>query len=258
LFYQSVSRNLIENTFREYKKLGVLVKNARRAGRLDWEFIEDRTRNLHSLSTWDNAAEILESAADSFRVDLWATQDTRPEIWVEKAALVGVIEVVAKRFRVPYFACIGFNSESEIWRAGHCRVQQANAAGQGFSVLHLADHDAGGLDMTRDNAERLKLFSENGDFEVHRVALNMDQIERYKLPPNTAKTTDSRAEAYIAKHGASSWELDALDPAVIDELITNEIEMLIDPEKWQAALEREAHERARLHRVAKRWKGGAR
>ena len=46
LFYQFVSRALIPNTQKDYKRLGDVIKNARRAGLLDWESIEDRTRNM--------------------------------------------------------------------------------------------------------------------------------------------------------------------------------------------------------------------
>ena len=47
----------------------------------------------------------------------------------------------------------------------------------------------------------------------------MPQIERYNPPPNPAKVTDTRAKAYIAEFGNESWELDALEPRVIADLI---------------------------------------
>jgi hypothetical protein len=39
--YQFVSRALIPNTQQDYKRLGDVVKNGRRAGLIDWEAIED-------------------------------------------------------------------------------------------------------------------------------------------------------------------------------------------------------------------------
>jgi hypothetical protein len=85
--------------------------------------------------------------------------------------------------------------------------------------------------MTRDNDDRLALFARER-IDVRRIALNMDQVQQYNPPPNPAKITDSRATDYIRKHGHTSWELDALQPQVLDTLISDEIETLIDPNVW--------------------------
>jgi hypothetical protein len=253
LYYQFVARDIVPNSQREYDRIGSIVNDARLAGRLDWHAIEDRTRNLEQLSTWDSPKDILEATAQQFRYDWWDSQPVRIEIWVEKEALVGVIERVANRYRLPHFACRGYTSQSEIWRAGR-RYIEHNERGQPVKVLHLGDHDPSGIDMTRDNAERLALFSENGDVEVERLALNADKVARYNPPPNPAKIKDSRAAGYIRKFGNQSWELDALDPAVIDGLISTHVEMYIDHDNWERAKEREAQARKRISAMAKRWK----
>src|SRR6185295_4699456 len=72
LYYQFVSRDLIANKTTEYKRLGSIINDARLAGLIDWSAIEDRTRNLASLSHWDNPSDIVTSAANSYRVDKWA------------------------------------------------------------------------------------------------------------------------------------------------------------------------------------------
>jgi hypothetical protein len=253
LYYQFVARDIVSNTMQEYKRIGSVVNDARLAGRLDWDAIEDRTRNLEQLSTWDSPKDILEATAKQFRFDWWDSQPVRIEIWVEKEALVGVIERVAYRYRVPYFACRGYTSQSETWRAGQ-RFIEHNEHGQPVKVLHLGDHDPSGIDMTRDNDDRLQIFSENGDVEIIRLALNEDQVHRYRPPPNPAKLTDSRAVGYIKKFGDKSWELDALDPKVIDDLISGEIENHIDTEAWDTAKEREKNARERIAKMAKNWK----
>lgn len=253
LYYQFVARGLCANTMQEYKRIGSIVNDARVAGRLDWDAIEDRTRNLEKLATWDSPKDILQSCADQFRYDWWDSQPVRVEVWVEKEALVGVIERVAYRFRCPYFACRGYASQSEAWRAAQ-RFVEHNDRGQPVKVLHLGDHDPSGIDMTRDNDDRLRLFSYSGDVEVIRLALNEDQVRRYNPPPNPAKMSDSRAEDYVRKFGNESWELDALDPAVIDQLISDAIEGFIDDEPWQEAKLREAAARKRISALAKKWK----
>jgi hypothetical protein len=101
LFYQFVSRPALglANTFDDYKWLGRTVTDARRAGLIDWDAIEDRTRNVHRLPTWDDPPEIVASCAEQYREDLWASQRYRPEIWIEKDALTGVIEEVCDELR---------------------------------------------------------------------------------------------------------------------------------------------------------------
>lgn len=253
LYYQFVARDHIQNTIKDYKNLASLINDARLAGLIDWEAIEDRTRNLEKLSTWDSPRDILEGCAKQFRFDYWDNQEFVVEIWVEKEALVGVIERIAFKYRCPYFACRGYASQSELWRAGQ-RFSNYGDMGQKVIVLHLGDHDPSGIDMTRDNTERLELFSNGAALEIIRVALNKDQVLKYNPPPNPAKMTDTRATDYVAKHGRYSWELDALDPRTIDDLISAEIEPYIDQDKWNAAKEREKKAREKLARLAKNWK----
>lgn len=253
LYYQFVARAIIENTMQSYKRLGSVINDARLAGRLDWDAIEDRTRNLETLGHWESPKQILEATAAQFRFDRWENQDTRVEVWIEKEALVGIIEPICNKLRVPYFACRGYTSQSEAWAAGQ-RFAEYNDRGQSVVVLHLGDHDPSGIDMTRDNGERLNLFSNDGDVRIMRLALNFDQIQRYKPPPNPAKITDSRAVGYIKKHGRSSWELDALEPSVISEMIEDHVWNHVDTDRWETAVAREKEARARILKMAKNWK----
>jgi len=65
-------------------------------------------------------------------------------------------------------------------------------------------------------------------FEVRQIGLTMEQIKEYRLPHNPAKMTDSRSAKYVAKFGQKSWEVDALEPSAIVDIITNEFSGLID------------------------------
>lgn len=251
LYYQFVARALIDNAQSEYKRLGVVVKNGRRAGLIDWDAIEDRTRNVRRLSAWQDPSGIIEDCAQQYCEDLWESQAFRPEVWIEKDALLGVIEGVCDEFRVPYFACRGNNSESEQYKAGK-RFEDHLACGLIPIVLHLGDHDPNGLDMTRDNRDRLAMFARE-DVEVRRLALNMDQVERYRPPPNFAKENDTRYAAYARQFGRNCWELDALDPTVIADLIRAEIESLTDAEAWNLAKAQEDANRALLGDASRNW-----
>lgn len=86
LYYQFVARQVIANDDKEYGRLGRTIVDARRAGLVNWGHIEDRTRELSASPHWETPAEILYSAATSYREDPWDCQGRRLEVWVEKAA----------------------------------------------------------------------------------------------------------------------------------------------------------------------------
>ncbi len=251
LYYQFVARDLIENTQRSYKRLGKIINDGRLAGSIDWDSITDRTRNLQSNSHWSSPESIIDSAAAGYEIDKWADQGKRVEVWIEKDALVGVIEAVCQQNDVPFFACRGYNSQSEMWRAA-MRLRRYSDGGQDPIIIHLGDHDPSGIDMTRDTIDRLNLFAPQA-IEVRRIALNMQQIEQYGPPPNPAKVTDSRAADYIDRFGEDSWELDALEPMVIVELVRDEIKDIRHEPTWNQSKIREETDRQLLTDVSERW-----
>lgn len=287
LYYQFVAKGLIPNRDTEYKRLGSIVNDARLAGLIDWDRITDRTRNLKQNSHWSNPQDIVKACGDQFQVDKWADQPNYVEVWVEKDALVGLLEVACRPLDVAYFSCRGYTSQSEVWVASQ-RLLAKIRAGKKVTIIHLGDHDPSGIDMTRDIMDRLTTFlrhhraldvatdnprvNETRDewadrlsdialkdpqymapVEVHRIALNMDQVEQYAPPPNPAKLTDSRARGYIANYGDESWELDALDPATITDLIRLHVEELRNDDLWRSAVAMEQQGRRELAAVAGKW-----
>lgn len=248
LYYQFVARDMLPNTMRSYKRLGSIVNDARMAGQVDWDSIEDRTRNLEAPTWWNGPSDIVQACAQQFNVDRWANQEHRPEVWIEKEALVGVIADACEELRVPYFACRGYVSQSEQWRAGR-RHRRHLDRGQYPVVFHLGDHDPSGIDMTRDNRDRLFTFAEDG-VEVERLALNMDQVDEHQPPPNPAKVTDSRFESYVAQYGGESWELDALEPRMLVQLVKDAVLERRDEDAWEESGRLEQQGRERLQDVA--------
>jgi hypothetical protein len=96
------------------------------------------------------------------RVDLFRLATT----YVDRILNLGVVEQPCQEYRVPYFACRGNNSQSEQYKAGR-RFDKCRASGKKPIVLHLGYHDPNGLDMTRDNTDRLRMFARE-PIEVRR------------------------------------------------------------------------------------------
>lgn len=241
-----------KNTVKNYKRLGDLVSNARLAGLIDWDAIEDRGRNLHTQPHWSSPADIITAARQSFRLDKWANQPYRPEVWVEKEALIGVIGNVCDRLDVPYFATKGYNSQSEQWAAAQ-RFGRYIRKGQTPYLIFLSDHDPSGIDMGRDNEDRISEMFRVYGLEFKRIALTTEQVEEYDPPPNPAKETDSRFAAYTVLHGDESWELDALPPDVLSDLIERAIDDITDTDAWDAVVEREDEYIESLEKLERNW-----
>ena len=255
VYYQFVARGWIANTQRDYKRLGSIINAGRLAGEIDWDAIEDRTRGIRDLSKWDDPSDIIKSAARSYHEDLWEGQQRRVEVWIEKDALVGVLLPTCEELDVPVLSCRGYTSQTEMWIAA-MRLVRWSRLGYETLVLHFGDHDPSGIDMTRDIRERLALFAEQHGQpapEVQRIALNMDQVEEFNPPPNPAKTTDSRFESYLREHGEDSWELDALEPAVLASLVREHIEKALDEGTYKARVNDQERNRERLQHVADHW-----
>lgn len=263
LYYQLVSRDLLPkkwadpktgstNNIRAYKNLGNLINDARLAGYVDWNMIVDRGRHTVHNSHWTSPADILESAAYSFKIDKWKDQPYHCEVMVEKDALSGVLVPVCKELDVRFTANKGYPSSSILYSMSK-RLNWALEDGKDVIIFHLGDHDPSGIDMTRDLVDRLELFC-SSPIKIERLALNMDQVERYNPPENPAKTTDSRSDNYISLYGSSSWELDALEPSILAGLVRSFIYQFRDDDIYQETLESEQEMKNDLENLAQQYR----
>ena len=247
VFYQFVSRGLGPNTAKFLGSLYRAIKLALLGGMIDWYHIVDRSRNLVKPSHWESPKELVEIAARTFRLDRWKGQEYRPEIWVEKDALVGVIEEVCEELDVPYFACNGDPSDTEVWAAAQ-RCRYWGVEGYQPIVFSLVDHDPRGNNMTKNLTYKMDLFQSGA--EVKRLALNLDQVEYHNLLPNPVKETDNLYEEYCEEFGPECWELDALPTDVLVELIREAVEGIRDEKTWKKVIRKEKRMRKQLKEIA--------
>ncbi len=112
VYYQMVARDYIPNNQRSYANLGELINSARLCGLTDWYAIEDRTRYARSRPHWDSPDELLASTALGYHIDLRVGQPEYIECWVEKDALIDIVEQVANKHDVTCFSCRGYTSQT--------------------------------------------------------------------------------------------------------------------------------------------------
>lgn len=228
--------------------------------------------NWHHLDAW--------STQDT-RVEVWVEKDALSQVIEQAASPLGVDTFACKGYvsssamwqaaqRFSEYAENGQNvvvvhlgdhdpSGIDMTRDIEERLSRFMAGNyltdQGFMPYEVADNLGKGstqydMEAVLENAAFSYGFDGRSALTVNRIALNMDQIRQYAPPPNPAKVTDSRAKDYIERHGHQSWELDALDPSILNTLIQNAIREHMDVEKFNARVQQQQEERALIREAA--------
>lgn len=253
LYYQLVSRDIIANKVAEYAKLSDLLVKGRMAGVVDWDAIEDRVR-VPKLPYWVRGiSSALDDTVEQYRLDRQEGQDNYIELWVEKDALSGVLSPITEKYHINLMVNRGYSSCTAMHDAFE-RIERAERKGKTATILYLGDHDPSGLDMVRDIEARLNEFGVSP--EVVAIGLTMAQIKKYNPPPNPAKITDPRAKEYIRNYGQKSWEVDALNPKTLNELVKKNVESRIDMDKYEEQVQQEEEDKEELRGIAQKFEDG--
>ena len=240
LYYRLVSRLLIPNTINSYKRLSRIMVKAREDGDVPINCLEDRSRRV--LGKGDlgyNSAEeylkkkitTLQDSWKSFTMPMWDDQPKNVMISLEKDALSRLVSREANRFSVRTFPTRGYPSFSFVQEMSRYITNQLG--GKPTVVLYFGDFDPSGVDIERDLSERLEKYGAK-DFTVQRIALTVDQIKRYRLPPMPVKMSDARADSFLEEHGDRAVELDALDPNLLQTTVRKAVVKNINMRKWNA------------------------
>lgn len=238
-YYQLVSRQVIENNRTAYQGVSNALVDARLEGVIPWEWIEDRLRRPRSVSMWDDLAEFAGDVMDAYKRDVWSSQRRYLEVWLEKDALSGIFEDVLADYGVTLNVGRGYDGWSSIHNAA-----QRFGSGHNVSILYFGDFDPSGEDMARSLKDRLGKLGSTPD--IRKVALSLDDVERYQLPPNFTKTTDSRRAAFVERFGDVSVELDALPAPVLRARLVEEVEKHMDMAQLKQVQALETEERTKL------------
>lgn len=194
-----------------YQQTKYICKVGRREGLISYSNIVDRSRPIYGKNLYDGLTVFLTATPDQFNLDFWNDSPTRPQIWTEKDALSQILLEIASDYNVDVYVTRGFLS-----------ISNKRKWGSGATILYFGDFDPSGLYIDED----LKLDVACEDFE--RIALTMDQVQKYDLPSVNVKRKDPRAPAYRAEYGDLGWELDALPPDVLKDLVRDSIEKYVD------------------------------
>lgn len=256
IYYRLVAVYNYPNRRSSYNQLSTQLVRAREQREVDGSRIEDRTRGfLGGDGVWLDPEKFRNTVRKYFleywkkyRRKLWEDQDNFLIVWIEKDALSRVVSRAADKYRVIVAPSRGYASYSYIIKA----ITKL-PRGKKTRVLHFADHDPSGLDMTRDLQTRLMRYNRKL-VPVTRIALTYSQVDEYKLSPNPTKRSDTRSAGYIEKYGYECWELDAIEPRELQRLVVEAIEARLDKKQWEASLKQENEEKEHLEEIFDEWK----
>ena len=212
----------------EMQRVYRLLREAREDGAIPWEWIVDETRSLERVSTWANPAAYARCVARSYRRDFWDQQPARVEVWSEKGTVRGVLAPVLDEYGVGFRVMHGYGSATEV----HGVAEDDD--GRPLIVLYVGDYDPSGMNMSEhDLPTRLEKY-DGHHVELRRIALKKpEQTSGLLSFPATDKKKDPRYPWFVRNFGKRCWELDALDPNVLRDIVQREIESEIEPEAWE-------------------------
>jgi len=232
------------NTRTDYNQLSKWLVRDRLGDVIPWEWIEDRLRVPRSIPMWEDLPDFIGAVRRSYRRDVWQDQPGYLEAWLEKDALSGIFEEALRPYGVTLNVGRGFDGWSSVKNAA-----DRYGDGEGVTVLYFGDFDPSGEDMVRSLRERLAdpdLPNGGCEPEIIKCALAFEDIERYRLPPDFTKGTDSRRGAFVARYGDVAVELDALPGGVLRSRLVREVEARMDLEALARTREAERQDRERL------------
>jgi hypothetical protein len=216
-----------------YGTIGPLLKWMRIDGKLHWDDISDETRVLTYKRGSESPEQFIRQDMDNFLRGysrcVAQDQENFIEIWIEKQALLNIVEPVAEEFCRRVLCCKGYNSVS--FQAGfYRRARAAMNAGQKAIVLYFGDYDPSGVNML--HAAMQTLHDELGlsGVEFHRCGINPCHFSQLEADPVPLKPDDSRAKAFIEKYGETCFELDAIHPHDLEKLVRESIIQFTDME----------------------------
>lgn len=239
LFYRVVSAGAIEKTEKGYSRVQKLSVDMRREGVIGYDDITDSTRFRRGIETFTSPAEAITNAAETYSRDVTEHAGICLEVWLEKDAMIGVVQPIVNRFTVDLMVCKGYGSISFLHEAA-----LDIRGSRDTKILYLGDHDHHGREIER--ALETELNCHGAYPNIERLAVTPEQIDKWDLPTRPEKVDGSKY--------AEAVEVDAIPPSQLRDLLAQTIIENIGPENIERSKEQESTERNALIEFADKWK----
>src|SRR5262249_30195210 len=151
--------------------------------------------------------------------------------WSEKGTVRGTIGPLIRDYGVGFFPVGGFADWTEIGN----KMRTIASDPRPYTILYVGDCDPSGMCMSEDDLPK-RFASMALPVTIRRLGLFPEQARLAGLAsfPATDKRTDSRYSRYVARYGDTCWELDAMNPVRLRDLIAHAIEdHITDQAAWR-------------------------
>lgn len=252
LFYRLVAAEMLPNTQQAYGSLSSNTAEARRTG--GFPALIDNNRSIDRPHLWESAADAATWLADRYMEDRAASQEVNLYVAAEKNGLKAQLFQWFAPLGLPILALGGYASQT-LCDEVYADTREGARRGKPNILIYAGDFDADGEDIPRDFEQRAGCFD-----EVVRVALNPDQIEEMRLPPQPGKWTSARSKGFAEKYAdlfesvygydLVQIELDAIPPTTLRDIYQKAIDEHFDYDAYEGVLEHEREEKAKVEAVA--------
>jgi hypothetical protein len=234
-----------KNDLKSYRDLADLLARGRIEGLVPWAAIDDETRPEMVNNQYWNTGQFFEVQIGDFlrgyRRDRQQSQPNHIEIIAEKLTVKTILEGVAANYTIPLTISRGMSGPTlkkkiadRFWR----RTKQ------NLIILVVSDLDPAGDAIAQDIRDA---FERDFDIpedriEVYKVALNIDQVTEMDLQPSMdAKENSPTYTEFVDRYGITgAYELEALEPADLRQILEEAINEVMDKDALDAELDREA------------------
>ena len=248
------SRYINDSEGSSYESLTELLTRMRLTGMIPFEAIADETRPVADWNIDRDVSGFISRELDlllkGYWRDLLQSQPNHIELIFEKNTLLGILRPVAQAYTLPYTSGRGYCSLPP----RHAIAERFRKSGkQKCILLMISDFDPDGETIAWSFARSIRDDFGIGSVEGVKVALTHEQTQKYKLTPDAkAKKGSSRWAEFVEKYGENVFEVEALEPAVLQQIVRDAIDSVLDIGTFNAELDREKQDAANLDGIRKR------
>jgi hypothetical protein len=179
-------------------------------------------------------------SANAGSLSRWYSQPNHIELIGEKNTVASFLRPVAAEYTIPMTTGRGYCSLPPRYEM----AQRYKASGKEKLILLLvSDFDPDGEEIAASFARFMRDDFGVADIHPNKVALKAEHVERFNLPPGMkAKKGSSTYQRFVDAHGQNVFELEALPPETLQQLVREAIEGVLDRDAFAAEIEAERND----------------
>jgi len=239
------------NDQKSYKALSDLATRARLTNEIPMAAIADETRPVTVWNVFPDSRQFVRQQLDDFLKNYWRnlmqSQPNHVEIVAEKNTILSILRSVAMKYCIPLTSGRGYCSLPPRHQVAE---RYRKSCKEKLVLLMLSDFDPDEEEIAQSFARSMR--DDFGIRKIHpvKVALTAEQVQKFDLPPILkAKKKSSNYSKFSQKHGDNVFELEAVSPETLQELLTDAIDSVIDAKRFNAELDADRQDAAFLQGV---------